>query len=114
LFKNQERARRRQPLKSIAPLPYGEMMFIHVTDVECIEDYQLRLTFNTGEEGVVDLADELYGEVFEPLQDKSLFRQVYLTARTIEWPNGADFAPEFLLTFLQTEQAPVAEPVLAG
>jgi hypothetical protein len=30
------------------------------------------------------------------LLDKDLFRQVYVTSRTIEWPNGADFAPEYL------------------
>jgi hypothetical protein len=38
----------------------------------------------------------LYGEIFEPLKDKSLFQQVFVTSRTIEWSNGADFAPEFL------------------
>jgi hypothetical protein len=38
----------------------------------------------------------LYGEIFEPLKDKSLFQKVFVTSRTIEWPNGADFAPEFL------------------
>jgi hypothetical protein len=72
-------------------------MFLHVTKVEYLEDYKLQLKFSNGEEGIVDLEQELYGEVFEPLRDKSLFKQVFLTNRTIEWPNGADFAPEFLL-----------------
>ncbi len=71
-------------------------MFLHVTSVEYIESYKLKLQFNNGAEGIVDLEAELYGEIFEPLRDLSLFQQVYLTSRTIEWPNGADFAPEFL------------------
>ncbi len=76
-------------------------MFLHVTDVTYIADYKLQLTFNNGISAVVDLEGELYGEIFEPLKDLALFRQVYLTSRTIEWPNGADFAPEFLLGLVQ-------------
>ena len=80
-------------------------MFIHVTDVEYLDDYTLRLRFNTGVEGIVNLESELYGAIFEPLRDTALFRQVRLTSRTIEWPNGADFAPEFLLEMTQKPAA---------
>ncbi|PDV97582.1 DUF2442 domain-containing protein [Candidatus Chloroploca asiatica] len=76
-------------------------MFIHVTNVQYLDGYRLQLHFNNGVEGVVDLEPELYGEVFEPLRDQQVFRQVALTSRTIEWPNGADFAPEFLLSLAQ-------------
>jgi hypothetical protein len=65
--------------------------------VEYLEDYKLKLKFSNGVEGIVDLENELYGEIFEPLREKNFFKQVYLTSRTIEWKNGADFAPEFLL-----------------
>ena len=46
----------------------------------------------------VDLKNELYGEVFEPLKDKEAFKKVKINTNTntIEWENGADFAPEFL------------------
>lgn len=78
-------------------------MFLHVNEVKVLTDYQLYLRFNNGEEGVVDLRPELYGEIFEPLRNPELFRQIYLTSRTIEWPNGADFAPEFLLSILHEQ-----------
>jgi hypothetical protein len=71
-------------------------LFLHVVSVEYLDNYQLKLTFNNGIEGIIDLEQELYGEIFEPLKDKSLFQKVFVTSRTIEWPNGADFAPEFL------------------
>ncbi|MGF1567589.1 MAG: DUF2442 domain-containing protein [Nodosilinea sp.] len=73
-------------------------MFLHVKGLEYLEAYKLRLTFSNQVVQDIDLAKELYGEVFEPLQDPQQFRQVFLNSdtNTIEWPNGADFAPEFL------------------
>jgi hypothetical protein len=79
-------------------------MFLHVTDAEYLDAYRLRLRFSNGVEGIVDLQPELYGEVFEPLLDRQLFQQVFLTSRTLEWPNGADFAPEFLLSLVQAPE----------
>ena len=73
-------------------------MFLHVTSVTYLEAYKLRLEFDDGTIRDVDLKDELYGEVFEPLKDIALFKKVAVNpvTHTIEWPNGADFAPEFL------------------
>ena len=73
-------------------------MFLHVTDVTYLKEYQLRLTFDNGIIKDVDLQAELYGEVFEPLKEVEFFKQVEVNpeTNTVEWPNGADFAPEFL------------------
>lgn len=73
-------------------------MFLHVTSATYLGGYRLRLGFNDGTTKDVDLSPELYGTVFEPLKDTGLFRQVHVNpdTNTIEWPNGADFAPEFL------------------
>ena len=73
-------------------------MFLHVTDVAYFGEYRLRLTFNNGDVKEVDLKDELWGQAFQPLKDSTFFRQVRIneTGTTIEWPNGADLAPEFL------------------
>ena len=61
-------------------------------------DFVVHIRFSDGVEGDVDLRDELYGEMFEPLKDQRLFAQVCVHPEfhTLVWPNGADFAPEFL------------------
>ena len=63
-----------------------------------VADYTVHLRFSDGTEGEVDLSDELYGEVFEPLRDRKLFRQlsVHPDFHTLTWASGADIAPEFL------------------
>lgn len=69
---------------------------LRVIDVDYIKDYELLLTFNNGNRKIVDLRPYLTGEVFGELLDKDKFIQYGLTRVTIEWANGADFAPEFL------------------
>ncbi len=73
-------------------------MFLHVTGFNYIGDYRLRLEFSDGVVKEVDLGGELQGQLFEPLKDPGFFRQAEVNqeTNTIEWPNGADFAPEFL------------------
>ena len=72
---------------------------IRITEVEPLDGFSLQLRFNDGAERVVDLADELWGPVFEPLKaDPALFRQVRVDEEmgTIVWPNGADMDPDVL------------------
>nr|VFK32289.1 MAG: Protein of unknown function (DUF2442) [Candidatus Kentron sp. MB]VFK35277.1 MAG: Protein of unknown function (DUF2442) [Candidatus Kentron sp. MB]VFK77177.1 MAG: Protein of unknown function (DUF2442) [Candidatus Kentron sp. MB] len=71
-------------------------MFPHVTQAKYIDDYIVWLSFNDGARGRVDLSSELHGEVFEPLRDKAFFKSFNLEGHTLSWPNGADFALEFL------------------
>lgn len=68
-------------------------------------DYRVWLKFADGVEGEVDLESELWGEVFEPLKDKIRFAEfsVDKELQTIVWPNGADFAPEFLYQKLRAD-----------
>ena len=71
-------------------------MFVHVEKAKYINDYKIWLVFNDGAEGEVDLLPELHGEMFEPLRDITFFKSYSLEGHTLSWPNGADFAPEFL------------------
>ncbi|MFG3818239.1 DUF2442 domain-containing protein [Limnothrix redekei] len=69
-----------------------------ITKVSYLQGYELELIFNNQEMVRVDLDAELHGEIFEPLKSLAVFQQVTIDpeTHTIAWPNGADFAPEFL------------------
>ena len=73
-------------------------MLIGVEEATYVIGYTIHLRFSDGTEGDIDLKAHLYGPVFEPLLDLETFRSftVHPELRTITWPNGADFAPEFL------------------
>lgn len=71
---------------------------LRVIDARYVRGYTLLLSFSDGSKGEVDLEHELDGEVFMPLKDISFFKQFSVDdeLHTLTWPNGADFAPEFL------------------
>jgi hypothetical protein len=73
-------------------------MILHVVEARYEHDYVVFLKFNDGAEGYVDLADELYGEMFASLRDREKFAAVRIDPElgTVVWTNGADLAPEFL------------------
>jgi hypothetical protein len=67
-----------------------------VIHAEQIGPYRLRLRFDDGAEGEVDIRNMTTFEgVFAPLSEPSYFAQVRVDddAGTIVWPNGADLDP---------------------
>jgi hypothetical protein len=70
-------------------------MLVEVVEARYLGGYRVWLRFDDGLVGELDLASELYGEVFEPLKDPEFFR-AFVVDHTLTWPNGADFAPEYL------------------
>ncbi len=83
-------------------------MIIHIIQVQVVGQHELALTFDNGASRRVNLANELYGQVFEPLRDPAYFAQAYLDpdSRTVTWPNGADLAPDFLFQ-MEPEEVPM-------
>lgn len=71
---------------------------VNVIEVELLVGHRLRLRFDDGAAGEVDLSRESWKGVFAPLADVSYFNCVKLDEElgTIVWPNGADIAPETL------------------
>lgn len=69
-----------------------------VVAVKVLRPYILEVTFEDGVRRLVDVEPLLYGEVFEPLREPTLFAQASVdpVLGTVVWPNGADLSPEFL------------------
>ncbi len=71
-------------------------MFLEVVKAEYLGDYNIKLWFNNDVVKTVDLTNNLNGNIFKLLKNKENFKKFSVKYNTIEWYNGADFAPEYL------------------
>jgi len=73
-------------------------MDAHVVEARCVAGHVAWLCFRDGRSGETDLAPTLRGPVFVPWRHPAVFSQFLIHPKfhTLVWPNGADFAPEFL------------------
>lgn len=65
-----------------------------VTAIEAIGGRRVRVTFQDGFTGEVDLTPLLdCGPIFEPLRDESIFKQVTVAHGAPLWPDDLDLSP---------------------
>jgi hypothetical protein len=69
-----------------------------VVEARHVRAHIVWLRFRDGTAGEIDLAPALRGPIMRPLEDPQFFREftIHPDFHTLVWPNGADFAPEFL------------------
>jgi hypothetical protein len=81
-------------------------MIPRVAEVKSLPNVCLWVRFLDGTSGTVDLSQELWGPMFEPLANPEVFDQARVDPglETVVWPNGADLAPEYL--YQRAQQAP--------
>lgn len=70
-----------------------------VTSVTSLPDARIRVTFVDGASGEVEMGGffrraALNGTVFEALRDPLMFAQAQVVLGAVQWPNGADLAPD--------------------
>ncbi len=70
-----------------------------LTSVTALPDARLRVTFVDGTVGEVDMCaflrkPQLDATVFEPLRDPAFFAAACVVLGAVQWPNGADLAPD--------------------
>ena len=81
-------------------------MLKDVIEVQPLNDFKLKLHFEDGVIGVVDLEEVIeFTGVFRSLKDRQNFIRVYVNPDigTICWPSGADIDPDVLYA-LATDQ----------
>jgi hypothetical protein len=67
--------------------------------VEALDNGRLRVTFVDGTLGEVRMqtflaSPAVEGTVFEPLRDPAEFTEARIAMGAVQWPNGADLAPD--------------------
>ena len=70
-----------------------------VNRAEYVEDYKLRLSFNDGKTGEVDLHRTISEDprsIVSELRDVDKFKDFRIDFDTVCWSNGLDLAPEYL------------------
>ena len=68
-----------------------------VADVEALPGFRLRVRFNDGAEGVVELAEFINSDgagVFAALRDEAVFLQARVVLGAVTWPGDLDLAPD--------------------
>ena len=83
-------------------------MLKDIVEVQPLDGYRLRLRFEDGVAGEVDLEKMIQFEgVFAPVKERAFFVQVRVDpeAGTIVWPNGADLDP--LVLYSQVTGIPI-------
>lgn len=71
-------------------------MYPHVVEAKHTYGHSVWVRFDDGACGEIDLSGALDGPIFEPLRNLDYFKSFSIEGYTLAWPNGADFAPEFL------------------
>lgn len=89
-------------------------MLVDIVDVKVLEGHRLRIRFQDGVEGEIDLDTLVRWEgVFEPLRDPTRFAEVRVNPElgTICWPNGADLDPDVLYSAVTGQPIELQQPI---
>ena len=76
-----------------------------VASVEALPDFALRVRFNDGLEGIVEMASlvrSAQAGVFAELADPSIFNKVAVEHGVVTWPGELDLAPDAMHREIQT------------
>ena len=78
-----------------------------VVSLDVLDNSRLRVGFVDGTLGEVRMqgflaSPTVEGTVFEPLRDPAVFAKARIELGTVQWPNGADLAPDAMYDAIRT------------
>ncbi|MDA0685103.1 MAG: DUF2442 domain-containing protein [Bacteroidetes bacterium] len=71
-------------------------MYPSVAKVTPREDFTLKIAFDNGEEGILDMKPYLDFGVFQKIANFEHFKRVRIAFDTLEWDGNVDLDPEFV------------------
>jgi hypothetical protein len=83
----------------------------YVKSVNALDDYQLALEFENGEQRIFDMKPYLTRGIFIRLQNQALFQAARVLAGSVEWPGGLDLSYDTL--YLESQPAEAIETEMA-
>jgi len=74
------------------------MLYPKIIDVEALDNYYLRLKYETGETKIFNVLPYISGKWYEELKNNNYFKTVHIISggKGIEWEHGQDIAPHEL------------------
>ena len=72
------------------------MDILKIKRVQYLDGYRVKLWFSNGDIKIANLSESFDDPIFEPMKNLSYFKNFTIRYNTIEWENGADYAPEYL------------------
>ena len=84
----------------------------HVKQVRPLEDYQLEVIFENGEQRLFNMKSYLQKGVFVRLRNRAVFRAARVVAGSVEWPGELDLSYDTL--YLESQPMAIATAVAQG
>lgn len=84
----------------------------HVKQVRPLENYQLEILFENGEQRMFDVKPYLQSGIFVRLQNRAAFQTARVVAGSVEWLGELDLSYDTL--YLESQPTTVASAVVQG
>ena len=74
------------------------MLYPKMINIEVLDDYKIKLKYETGETKIFNVLPYISGKWYEELYNNNYFKTVHLISggKGIEWEHGQDIAPHEL------------------
>lgn len=81
---------------------------LRIIDVRPLPKFHIRIKFQDGAEGTLDLSDLAGKGVFSKWKEPGFFESVFIDkeSHTVAWPGGIDLSPESLYEEITGKSAP--------